>query len=289
MYAESTRALMTMMMTYPTKPTLRGRSAVSLTALQRARRDDHYRQLDFRRCEHCGHWLPAHVSRCRRRRCPGYAPTWARDTMRKHRENLRCYGGLVSMITVTAPGEEAGLVWDRERCTHPTAEPCSGRRGCRVNARAASLWNDGARRWWTELNRIAKQHADRRLRHMGSETRGGILLYSWELQKRGVWHLHLVVGMQTAPERAWAQDYARTLRALGPSKRFGFVDERPLARPKEARRVAGYLSKYLAKWREDGTIEVSETVVAAGRSLLSYVSRSLTTTSGCTMRALRNA
>ena len=72
-----------------------------------------------------------------------------------------------------------------------------------------------------------------------------------------------------------------------PSKFFGFVDERPLRSPQPATKVAGYLSKYLAKWREDGTLEVSETVLAAGRTLLNYVSRKLTARSGCTMRSLR--
>ena len=37
----------------------------------------------YKRCEHCEGLLPLEVSRCRRRRCPNYAPTWARDTMRK--------------------------------------------------------------------------------------------------------------------------------------------------------------------------------------------------------------
>ena len=71
----------------------------------------------FKRCEHCRKLLPLNVSRCRRRRCPGYASIWARDTMRKIRENLRVYGGLACMCRLTAPGEAAGLTWDRSRCT----------------------------------------------------------------------------------------------------------------------------------------------------------------------------
>ncbi|MDH4103131.1 MAG: hypothetical protein OEV29_07080, partial [Thermoleophilia bacterium] len=52
------------------------------------RRDAALIERGYIRCEHCGHWRPPWVSRCRRRRCPAYAPTWARDTMRKLRENL---------------------------------------------------------------------------------------------------------------------------------------------------------------------------------------------------------
>jgi hypothetical protein len=114
------------------------------------------------------------------------------------------------------------------------------------------------------------------------------LLYEWELQRRGVWHLHFVVGLETAVERAWAVEYVRAMRELAPRKGFGFVDARPLQTPELAERVARYLSKYLAKWEPDGSMEITETVTAAGRTLLTYVSRTLTTRSGVTMRTLRN-
>jgi hypothetical protein len=241
----------------------------------------------YERCEHCGGLYPSAAGRCRRRRCPGYAPLWTRDTMRKIRENLLTYGGLVAMITVTAPGEREGLIWDRSRCRHAPGERCGGPKGCRVVQDAADRWNDYSRDQWRELNRIAKQHADRAVRRLGFNERGGLLMYEWELQKRGVWHNHVILGMATAVERAWAYEYVRALRAVGPSKFFGFVDERPLRNPQPATQVAGYLSKYLAKWREDGTLEVSDTVLAAGRTLLNYVSRKLTAKSGCTMRSLR--
>jgi hypothetical protein len=78
------------------------------------------------------------------------------------------------------------------------------------------------------------------------------------------------------------------MRELAPRYGFGFVDGKPLRRPERAERVAGYLSKYLAKWNEDGSCEVTETVLVAGRSYLNYVSRTLTAKSGCTMRVLRN-
>jgi len=265
----------------------------SRAELRRAVRDvDDARRLErqgFKRCPHCDQLTPMMATRCRRRRCPGYAPTWAKDTMRRLRENLRGYDGLVSMTTVTAPGEEAGLPWDKTRCSHPSEIKCSGRRGCRVVESAANLWNEHSRRWWRELNRIAKQRADRRVRALGYETRAGLLAYSWEKQKRGVWHLHIVLPMDTVWERAWSRAYVETLREVGASKGFGWVDAKPLDRPQEARRVAAYLSKYLAKWQADGSVVASETVIAPGRTLLVYVSRDLTQLTGCTMRALRNA
>jgi hypothetical protein len=208
--------------------------------------------------------------------------------MREIRENLRAYGGLACMCTLTAPGEAAGLVWDRSVCSHGAEERCDGRKGCRVVEGAAGAWKKHSRAWWRELNRVCKQWADRALHRLGYDSKGGILLYEWELQRRGVWHLHFVVGVKTGVDRAWAVEYVRAMRELAPRKGFGFVDARPLRHPEPAEQVARYLSKYLAKWKPDGTMEITETVTAAGRTLLNYVSRNLTRSSGVTMRALRN-
>jgi hypothetical protein len=118
--------------------------------------------------------------------------------------------------------------------------------------------------------------------------KGGVLMYEWELQKRGVWHLHVVLGMETAVERAWAYAYVDAPHEVGPVKGFGFIDRKLLHSPQPAEQSARYLSKYLAKWRPDRSLEITETVMSAGRTLLNYVSRGLTARSGCTMRALRN-
>lgn len=208
--------------------------------------------------------------------------------MRKIRENLRAYNGLAAMCTLTAPGEALGLVWDRSRCTHAPEKRCDGRKGCRVVKGAAESWNKHSRAWWRELNRVCKMRADRALRRLGHKGKGGLLLYEWELQRRGVWHLHFVLGVATAVESVWATEYVRAMRELAPAKGFGFVDAKPLQHPEPAERVARYLSKYLAKWKPAETMEITETVTAAGRTLLSYVSRDLTRKSGVTMRALRN-
>ena len=70
-------------------------------------------RLGLPRCEHCGRPSPLARLAVPASTCPGYAQTWARDTMRKNRENLRTYGGLAAMCTLTPPGVDAGLVWDR--------------------------------------------------------------------------------------------------------------------------------------------------------------------------------
>jgi hypothetical protein len=93
------------------------------------------------------------------------------------------------------------------------------RKGCKVEAGAAQRWNDLSRDWWRKLNRVAKLRADRAIHRLGSEKKGGLLVYEWEMQGRGVWHLHVVLGMETAIERVWAIEYVRALRELGP--RYG--------------------------------------------------------------------
>jgi hypothetical protein len=208
--------------------------------------------------------------------------------MRKIRENLRSYGGLVAMCTLTAPGQDAGLVWDQATCTHGSEAKCGKQYGCKVLPAAADLWNEKSRGWWRELNRVAKLRADRAVKRLGLDYKGGLLMYEWELQGRGVWHLHFVLGMETQVERAWAIEYAKAVRELAPAKGFGFVDTKPLQSPQAAEKAASYLSKYLAKWTEDGAFEVTETVKTAGRSLVNYVSRRLTAKSGVTMRVLRD-
>jgi hypothetical protein len=210
--------------------------------------------------------------------------------LRKIRENLRAYGGKAAMVTLTAPGVDTGLVWDRSKCSHPPGETCGGRKGCRVLAAAAEQWNDLSRAQWRKLNRVCKLRADRRLEELGYEgPRFGLLTYEWEFQQRGVWHLHIVLGLETALERAWAHEYVRAMQEVGALYVYGYVDARPLKTPRPAGQCAAYIAKYLTKRRADGKYEVTETVSAAGRTLLNYVSRTLTRRTGCTMRALRNA
>jgi hypothetical protein len=94
--------------------------------------------------------------------------------------------------------------------------------------------------------------------------------------------------MGTGLERVWAFEYVAAMRELAPAWCFGFVDARPLRSPQPAERASGYLSKYLAKWSDDGSMEVMETVMAADRTLLNFVSRRLTARSEVTLRVLRD-
>jgi hypothetical protein len=131
----------------------------------------------------------------------------------------------------------------------------SGATGSRRAARwtlARQLSNERSQGWWSQLNRVAKLRVDRATKRRGARTKGGFRTYDLELQGRDVWHLHIVLGMETPIERAWAFEYVRGLRELGARCGSGWVDAKP------------------------GSLEVSVTVKSARRTLLTYVSRKLT-------------
>ena len=106
--------------------------------------------------------------------------------------------------------------------------------------------------------RVAKLRADRQ-----TGRKGGVLAHARELQKRGVWHLHIALAMQTAVERAWAVAYVNALHELGPLYMFGYVDRKPLRDPREAGSAAHYMAKYLTKSHPDELVPKQQRVGVA--------------------------
>lgn len=188
-------------------------------------------------------------------------------------QNTESYGGAVALVTITAPGDdrlprdEHGQVGDLER----------------------REWNQSAPDRWRSLHRAAAMRS-RRGGH-----RLSLLAWSWEYQRRGMLHKHLIVGVETAAELAGAHAYVAALHELRHRHDFGFVDRGRKRSAGGGRaleivpalRAGRYVAKYLAK-RENGVLTVSETVLAADvPPLVVYVSRALTAKTGITMRELR--
>jgi hypothetical protein len=189
------------------------------------------------------------------------------------------------MFSVTAPGSDV-YPFDPNVCRHGPDVPCSGRIGCRVNARAAASFNRRAGKHWRALNRVAKLRADRSTGH-----RGKLGVRVWEKQKRGLAHLHGVPSVGTPAEVAWARAYVEALTELAPSYKFGFVDgwHKIGRRFWPGTQAAAYLSSYFVRGRSAKS-SITETVLDPDLPrLLVYVSRDLTRISGCTMRNLRRA
>lgn len=193
---------------------------------------------------------------------------WFGDVRRALFTNLLAYGGRVWLLTVTAPGADV-LPWD----------------GRQVEQHAAHEWNRTAARRWRELHRRALQETGR-AGH--SVTR---LARVWQLQSRGVLHLHLVVGVDSVEELAAARYYVHELRARAREYGFGFIDARDRdgktgrSTLMEPERAAGYLSRYLGE-----SAQLVQALQLAHRPhRLIWIAPALTSSTSCTMRRLRRA
>jgi hypothetical protein len=233
-----------------------------------------------RRCRSCGRTLYGRGDVCRCRRCPEYCHVWAGDQRQKLFRNLEILRGNILLSAVTAPGADC-LPWDERACAGLGEHKHSGQLGCRVEEAAAARWNREAPDRWRRLHRRAYQDMVKR---MG---RGSVLMVArvWELQARGVLHVHPVLAYGTARQMAGARAYLARLAELAPQYGFGFVERK--IKPQPAMNAAAYLSSYFVKGRR-GKEALWESVQspAMPRSII-YVSTRLTLKTGCTMRTLR--
>jgi hypothetical protein len=204
-------------------------------------------------------------ARCRSRRCPSCGILWAGDARRKLLANVEHYGGDVALVTATAPGSDR--LPDR---------------------RAMVEWNLDAPGRWRRLHTAARSAAVRR------GFRVTIVARTWEYQKRGALHVHVVVGTATAAEMAGAHEYAHQLARLRATHDFGFIDRgrrtgtRRALEIVPAARAARYLAKYLSPLDRDGKPTLSETVLRRDvPPHVLHVQRELTQATGITMRSLR--
>lgn len=203
--------------------------------------------------------------RCKSRRCPSCGVLWAGDTRKRLLVNIEAYGGSVALVTATAPG--ADRLPDRQ---------------------AMWRWNRTAPARWRAMHKAAAQIARRR---HGKLT---LLAWTWEYQRRGALHKHLVLGVETPRELAAAHTYVNALHELRQAHDYGFIDrgrahggKRSLALI-PAQRASRYVAKYLSPLDGEGKPTMSETVTRPDvPSLVAYVSRVLTLRTGVTMRFLR--
>ncbi len=110
----------------------------------------------------------------------------------------------------------------------------------------------------------------------------------WEMQARGVLHVHPVLAYGTARHMEGARCYLARLAELAPQYGFGFVHHSPKhVKPQPAQNAAAYLASYFVKGkRGKETLWESARSSAMPRSIV-HVSVKLTQQTGCTMRTLR--
>lgn len=203
----------------------------------------------IRRCRSCKRPLHGKSSLCRSRKCPEYSHIWAGDQRQKLFRNLEAFAGNVLISAVTAPGVDQ-LPWDESVCAALGDHKHRGELGCRVDERAAGPWNRAASDGWRRLHRRAYQETVRR------HGPGSVLLLArvWELQARGVLHVHPVLGYESAAQMAGARAYLARLAVLAPRYGFGFVHSKhELVKAMPAQNAAAYLSSYFVKGRRGKT------------------------------------
>lgn len=215
---------------------------------------------------------------CRRRGCPYCGLRWAWNWERVMRANLEAYGGPVMMVAITPPGTDR-LPW---ACTkeHDHAGP----KGCKVDDEAADEWSYTARGNWKHLREAARKAT---LDAVGLKPT--LIERVWEPQKRGIPHLHIVLGMATEPEKIAAHRFVDELDARAAEYDFGFVQQKRkvMGAAEASRYLVGYL---LGRSKRKGTIRENIADPRMPRSLI-WLTPALTSLkrggTGVTMRTLR--
>ncbi len=182
------------------------------------------------------------------------------------------------VLAVTAPGQDV-LPWDEAQCRELGPHVHSGTLGCHVARYAAAAWNLTTSARWRRLHRRVYQAVRRH------GVRPVLLARVFEKQRRGVLHVHPVLGFKTPAERHAAHLYALYLAEVAGQYGFGF-SERKLA-SRSPRRVAAYLSSYLRSGQEEQAL-VAGVGDGSGHAPLHHPRFSvLTQATGVTMRELR--
>lgn len=191
-------------------------------------------------------------------------------------------GTAVALITITAPGREYFRA--------------AGRRLGVRDREAMRRWNETARRRWRTLHLACSRPVRAWLGTQSS--RPLLLMRSWEYQKRGALHLHLVLPFSTLEERRAVKLYVYNLWSCARDEGFGYVlggdtaevpswERAPRVAPAEGASAARYVAKYVASTGagKEGMIGVAQQTATRGSVL--YISRTLGAVTGVTMGSLR--
>jgi hypothetical protein len=171
------------------------------------------------------------------------------------------------------------MEWDEHRCVRLGPHKHAGELGCRVRSSCAAPWNETAAKRWRDLHRQVYQ----RCRREGLKP--NLLARVWEMQKRGLLHVHPVLACSTLAEKRAAERYLEHLAHIRCRYGFGFVERKH--RVREPRAAAAYLSSYFITGK-GSKISLEESVQSnrMPHSII-HVSTELTQGSGITMRTLR--
>jgi hypothetical protein len=228
---------------------------------------------------HRGNWVTS------RRASRVGSPLWMGDVTRLLRENFAVGPAEVFLITVTAPGANR-FPCSRETCGHKGKHHQRQADGCRVDPRAAERWNKTCEKRWSEVHRRARQ----RVRRQGHDL--AFLARVFQMQARGLLHIHIAVGYEGFQQQTAAMAYVKALKELTPDYGFGFVDGRNrgdgstvMARERAAHYLSPYLGSTAVSMAEQSQFGKAVSSRLVNRPV--FVSHRLTAMTRCTMRNLR--
>jgi len=193
---------------------------------------------------------------CGRRWCDAVRPTWGRsmaDVLHKALD-VYCdlYGSEAKVLSFAVTCTARPGWWDTDRCSHGPGVPCSGRIGCRVRREIEESERDA----WPQRKRaalnLARTEAIRVLGKAGYRIQRGekwpdLLMTVTEDQKRGLPHLHGVLGHTTKLEKAYAKAFLGALPRAAKIHGLGFTDRYWFVVQKQSRYEAGRLRHYITK------------------------------------------
>jgi len=204
----------------------------------------------------CGRVIHGKARHCGRRWCDAVRPTWGRsmaDVMHKALEAYcELYGHEAKVLSFAITCTARPGWWDTERCSHGPGVTCSGRIGCRVRREI----QESERHAWPQRKRaalnLARTDAIRALRRAGYRLQSGekwpdLLMTVTEDQKRGLPHLHGVLGHTTKIEKAYAKAFLDALPRVARLHGLGFTDRYSFVIQKQSRYEAGRLRHYITK------------------------------------------
>ena len=189
---------------------------------------------------------------CKRRDCPGYASLYLRDQAERLRVNLAAWDGKTCLVTLTAPGADV-LRWDPAKCPEGKHR-CSGKLGCRVHWVAAAGWNKTVTQRLGQLLKVAREQTRRR---HGAKARVVVLGYVCEAQQRGVFHPHLILGYESASDRAALDTFRETLKRKRGSYGFGTGSRGSFDAGQPDRYTARDAGRYISKYLRPDRAKVS--------------------------------
>jgi hypothetical protein len=240
------------------------------------------------------------------------APRWKRPSAagrrlaleRKFGANVAHYGGAVSLLTLTPPGQDL-LPWgDQVRLVAGQAGVPGAEYSRLVEYPYREVWNRTAQARASRLFEAAQRAADRFIRRQWKGELPRQIGNVRSEQKRGVWHFHWLLPMGTEVERAWSRFVRRYFAQAWRQERgrwsgeelwamlwdeyagkpvprgfygFGFVDRKTGRYGSLSSRAARYMGRNAAGY-------MARNVAGIGRH---YVSARLVRETGVTMRALR--